>query len=90
MWDVYKENDEAVRKLIGEKKYEEASCTYCNSFAKPVHAFFDRVFVNVEDENVRSNRLSLMKTINELYSQKIADLSEIVMPNDKSPGSSVP
>ena len=88
LWDVYKENDEAVRKLIGEKKYEEASRTYCNSFAKPVHAFFDRVFVNVEDENVRSNRLSLMKTINELYSQKIADLSEIVMPNDKSPGKS--
>ncbi|HHT9113739.1 MAG: glycine--tRNA ligase subunit beta [Planctomycetes bacterium] len=90
LWDVYKENDEAVRKLIGEKKYEEASRTYCNSFAKPVHAFFDRVFVNVEDENVRSNRLSLMKTINELYSQKIADLSEIVMPNDKAPGSSAP
>ncbi|HHT9108676.1 MAG TPA: glycine--tRNA ligase subunit beta [Candidatus Wunengus sp. YC63] len=90
LWDVYKENDEAVRKLIGEKKYKEASRTYCNSFAKPVHAFFDRVFVNVEDENVRSNRLSLMKTINELYSQKIADLSEIVMPNDKSPGSSAP
>ncbi len=88
LWDVYKENDEAVRKLIGEKKYEEASRTYCNSFAKPVHAFFDRVFVNVEDENVRSNRLSLMKTINELYSQKIADLSEIVMPNDKSHGKS--
>ena len=88
LWDVYKENDEAVRKLIGEKKYEEASRTYCNSFAKPVHAFFDRVFVNVEDENVRSNRLSLMKTINELYSQKIANLSEIVMPNDKSPGKS--
>ena len=90
LWDVYKENDEAVRKLIGEKKYEEASRTYCNSFAKPVHAFFDRVFVNVEDENVRSNRLSLMKTINELYSQKIADLSEIVMPNDKASGSSAP
>jgi len=88
LWDVYKENDEAVRKLIGEKKYDEASRTYCNSFAKPVHAFFDRVFVNVQDENVRSNRLSLMKMINELYSQKIADLSEIVMPNDKSPGKS--
>ncbi|MEK7750183.1 MAG: glycine--tRNA ligase subunit beta, partial [Planctomycetota bacterium] len=54
LWDVYKENEEAIRKLIGEKKYEEASHTYCNSFAKPVHAFFDRVFVNVEDENVRS------------------------------------
>ena len=91
LWEkIYKENWQNINSLIDEKKYEEASCTYCNIFAKPVHAFFDRVFVNVEDGNVRNNRLSLMKKINELYSQKIADLSEIVMPNDKPPGSSVP
>ncbi|OHC06654.1 MAG: glycine--tRNA ligase subunit beta [Planctomycetes bacterium RIFOXYC2_FULL_41_27] len=90
LWRIYKENWQNINSLIDEKKYEEASCTYCNIFAKPVHAFFDRVFVNVEDGNVRNNRLSLMKKINELYSQKIADLSEIVMPNDKPPGSSVP
>ncbi|MBI2557091.1 MAG: glycine--tRNA ligase subunit beta [Planctomycetes bacterium] len=90
LWRIYKENWQNINSLIDEKKYEEASCTYCNIFAKPVHAFFDRVFVNVEDGNVRNNRLSLMKKINELYSQKIADLSQIVMPNDKPPGSSVP
>ncbi|MCR4318735.1 MAG: glycine--tRNA ligase subunit beta, partial [Candidatus Brocadiaceae bacterium] len=84
LWDVYKKNEADIQAQINYKKYQEASEAYCTVFAKPVHAFFDRVFVNVEDENVRNNRLSLMKKINDLYSQKIADLSQIVMPNDKS------
>lgn len=90
LWVVYHKNRDTIQTLIDEKKYEEASHLYYNTFAKPVHTFFDRVFVNVEDEKIRNNRLSMMKEINELYSQKIADLSEIVMPNDKSPGSSAP
>jgi len=90
LWKTYKDNEANINNMTDKKRYEEASEKYCNIFAKPVHAFFDRVFVNVEDGNVRNNRLSLMKKINELYSQKIADLSEIVMPNDKPPGSSVP
>jgi len=90
LWKTYKDNEANINNMTDKKRYEEASEKYCNVFAKPVHAFFDRVFVNVEDEKIRNNRLSLMKKINELYSQKIADLSEIVMPNDKSPGSSVP
>ena len=90
LWKTYKDNEANINNMSDKKRYEEASERYCNVFSKPVHAFFDRVFVNVEDGNVRNNRLSLMKKINELYSQKIADLSEIVMPNDKSPGSSVP
>ena len=89
LWKTYKDNEANINNMTDKKRYEEASEKYCNVFAKPVHAFFDRVFVNVEDEKIRNNRLSLMKKINELYSQKIADLSEIVMPNDKSPGSSV-
>ena len=69
--------------MTDKKRYEEASAKYCNVFAKPVHAFFDRVFVNVEDEKIRNNRLLLLKEINELYSQKIADLSQIIIPNNK-------
>ena len=90
LWKTYKDNEANINNMTDKKRYEEASEKYCNVFAKPVHAFFDRVFVNVEDEKIRNNRLLLMKKINELYSQTIADLSEIVMPNDKPPGSSVP
>ncbi|HLG30107.1 MAG TPA: glycine--tRNA ligase subunit beta, partial [Candidatus Brocadiales bacterium] len=90
LWVVYHKNRDKIQALIDEKNYKDASYIYYDTFAKPVHTFFDRVFVNVEDEKIRNNRLLMMKEINELYSQKIADLSEIVMPNDKSPGSSVP
>jgi len=90
LWKAYKDNEANIKNMTDKKRYEEASEKYCNVFAKPVHTFFDRVFVNVEDEKIRNNRLSMMKEINELYSQKIADLSGIVMPNDKPPGSSVP
>ena len=90
LWDLYKENEATIRKQIDDKKYKEASEKYCSVFAKPVHAFFDKVFVNVEDEKIRNNRLLLLKEINELYSQKVADLSQIIMPDDKSPKSLIP
>ncbi len=87
LWDVYRKNEAEIRRLMDDKKYKEASVVYCREFAKPVHTFFDKVFVNVEDEKVRNNRLSLMKEVNELYSKKAADLSQIVMPTDKPAGS---
>jgi len=83
LWDIYKKNEADIQRLTDDCKYRESSVRYCKAFSKPVHEFFDRVFVNVEDENIRSNRLSLMKKINELYSQKIADLSQIIIPDAK-------
>ncbi|MEP9412719.1 MAG: glycine--tRNA ligase subunit beta [Candidatus Brocadia sp.] len=83
LWEIFKGNETAIRKQVDEKKYEEASLTYYEVFAKPVHIFFDRVFVNVEDEAVRNNRLLLIKSINELYSRKIADLSQMNMSGEK-------
>lgn len=43
---------------------------------KPVFDFFDRVFVMVEEENIRRNRLALLKNIVILF-RKIIDLSYI-------------
>ncbi len=83
LWEIFKGNETAIRKQVDEKRYEEASRTYYEVFAKPVHIFFDRVFVNVEDEAVRNNRLLLIKSINELYSGKIADLSQMDMSGEK-------
>ncbi|NUO09785.1 MAG: glycine--tRNA ligase subunit beta [Candidatus Brocadia sp.] len=83
LWEIYKGNEDEIRKRIDEKKYEEASHAYYAVFAKPVHVFFDKVFVNVEDAAIRNNRLLLIKTINELYSEKIADLSQMDMSKEK-------
>jgi glycyl-tRNA synthetase beta chain len=44
---------------------------------KPVDAFFDGVLVMAKDENVKRNRLALLKEISELF-HRIADFSKIV------------
>ena len=79
LWKTYTENEEKVNTLVAEKDYIKASEFYCEAFIKPVHAFFDKVFVNVEDEKIKNNRLLMLKMVNELYSVKIADLSKIVV-----------
>lgn len=83
LWDIYKGNETAIRNQVIEKRYEEACRTYYEIFAQPVHRFFDKVYVNVEDEAVRNNRLLMVRTINELYSEKIADLSQMEMSSGK-------
>lgn len=44
-------------------------------FYDAVQEFFSQVMVNAEDTSIRQNRQILMKRINSLYAQKIADLS---------------
>jgi glycyl-tRNA synthetase beta chain len=65
-----------VRKLSAEKQYEPALLEI--SHLRPaVDAFFDKVMVMVEDENLRANRLGLLRTLLSEFSS-IADFSEIV------------
>ena len=45
----------------------------------PLHVFFENVFVNVDDKKVRNNRLTLLKRINLLFAEKVADLSQILI-----------
>jgi len=79
VWEMLAKHEAAIQKLASQRQYVDASRLFAEAFVDSVHAFFDRVFVNVEDENVRQNRLALMKRINRLYCALIADLSEIVM-----------
>jgi len=77
LWNAYKSNKDAIQKLTDAGQYEEASRLYHQAFAKPAHTFFEKVFVNVKEEDVKNNRLALLKRINQLYSSGIADLSRI-------------
>ena len=43
---------------------------------RPVHRYFEKVFVMVEDERVRENRLSFLKALLSLFLE-IGDLSVI-------------
>ena len=78
LWAVYEKEREGLLELVQPKKYEELSVLYNDVFAEPVHDFFDKVFVNVEDEKIKNNRLLLVKKINEIYVENIANLAFIV------------
>ena len=62
--------------------YAAASELYANTFAEPLHVFFDKVLVMAPDQAIRENRLLLLKKINDLYTHSIADLSKIVTPGN--------
>jgi len=78
LWAVYEKEKENLLKYVKPRKYEELSLAYSEVFAKPVHDFFEKVFVNVEDEQIKNNRLLLVKKVNELYVENIANLAFIV------------
>jgi glycyl-tRNA synthetase beta chain len=78
LWEVYGKNRERIMQLIAAREYVTASEDFEKTFSAVVHKFFDKVFVNVEDEALRNNRQRMLKKINLLYSEKIADLSRIV------------
>jgi len=79
LWETLQKHEAEVRTLAEKGKYLEASRLFAKAFVVSVHAFFERVFVNVDDEALKQNRLALMKRINRLFTQRIADLSQVVL-----------
>jgi glycyl-tRNA synthetase beta chain len=75
---IYRKTKEKFSELVASGRYVEASKLYCEAFSAPVHEFFEKVFVNVEDAAIRTNRMVLNWKINRLYVDSIADLSKIV------------
>ncbi|MBI4567740.1 MAG: glycine--tRNA ligase subunit beta [Planctomycetes bacterium] len=67
-----------VRARVGRAEYVAASLEYL-ALLPPLHAFFEKVFVSVEDQRLRANRLALLKSVNRLYTERIANLAEIVL-----------
>ncbi len=66
----------AVRRLREEKNYAGA-LAQISRLRQPVDAFFDKVMVMVDNENVRANRLALLRDLLSEFST-VADFSEIV------------
>jgi glycyl-tRNA synthetase beta chain len=65
-----------VKKLSASRQYEPA-LTEISRLRPAVDAFFDKVMVMVEDEELRAQRLGLLQTLVNEFSS-IADFSEIV------------
>ncbi|MCF6288600.1 MAG: glycine--tRNA ligase subunit beta [Proteobacteria bacterium] len=60
---------------IFQQKYGDAF-KLLTSLASPVDDFFDTVMVNSDDQEIRLNRLALLKQLNELFNA-IADISKL-------------
>src|SRR5579859_2425629 len=65
-----------VKELSAARQYEPALLEI-SRLRPPVDAFFDKVMVMVDDENLRAQRLGLLQTVVNEFSS-IADFSEIV------------
>jgi len=75
VWRAYTTNSAAIKNLIKEERYKEATKAYGEAFFETLHRFFDKVLVNAEDNALRENRLAMMQAINELYTNDVADLA---------------
>jgi len=71
---LLRDNQQELEACFDAERYEDAAEAYCALFAGPVHEFFDKVFVNVEDAAVRTNRKSLCGIIYHLFADNFADL----------------
>ena len=69
-----RDNLQAIEELFADGDYVGAAERYSEAFARIVHEFFEKVFVNVEDAAVRQNRKSLCGWVYRLFADRFADL----------------
>ena len=73
----YQAAREGITKAAHSSDLRLATSLYAEAFFAILGEFFEKVFVNAEDSNVRRNRLALLKAVGNLYTDSIADLSRI-------------
>lgn len=59
--------------FFAEGRYQEALVELAE-LREPVDAFFEKVMVNVEDKELRINRLTMLEKLRELF-LRVADIS---------------
>ncbi|MBI2093601.1 MAG: glycine--tRNA ligase subunit beta [Candidatus Omnitrophica bacterium] len=79
LWQLYQNHSSRVIELTEQRAYTEATTVFGEVFFEPLHQFFEKVLVNVPDEPLRQNRLALMRAIQTLYTDRIADLSRLTL-----------
>lgn len=77
VFERYEAFNSRVEEARKKADYALATSLYAEAFFDILNEFFEKVFVNAEDLSVRKNRLCLLKTVKELYTKEIADLSKI-------------
>ncbi|MFH0732010.1 MAG: glycine--tRNA ligase subunit beta [Candidatus Omnitrophota bacterium] len=77
LFKAFKAAQERITPPVKQRDYCNATKVYGETLFDVTHKFFDKVMVNVDNGQLRNNRLKLLKDINELYVKQIADLSQI-------------
>lgn len=75
LFDSLEEAEHFATMAIEKEDYEKAM-SFLSRLRAPVDNFFEHVMVNDENENIRANRLALMKRIR-LATETVADFSKI-------------
>lgn len=75
LYDSYNNIEEKVLNFIERKEYDKA-LDLLITLKNPIDKFFEKVMVMVDDENLKNNRLGLLKTIYDTM-MKVCDLSKI-------------
>ena len=74
LFELLAQHGDSIRASFEAGQYVEAAELYCSALADPVHEFFENVFVNVDDQEVRQNRKALCGAIYRLFADRFADL----------------
>ena len=77
LYQAYTSAQSAVDSLVKGQDYLGAIDTL-SDLAAPIDAFFDGVMVMDKDEKIRSNRLGLLKSVDDLL-RRVADFSKLVL-----------
>jgi glycyl-tRNA synthetase beta chain len=76
LFDIYKESDIKMEKLLANHEYLQA-CSLIMEMKPLIDNFFDSVLVMAEDQKLKENRIALVQLLDKMLS-KIADFSLIV------------
>ncbi|MDZ7816915.1 MAG: glycine--tRNA ligase subunit beta [Planctomycetota bacterium] len=82
LFEAYRANRDLIKKALAQgsgEGYAEGARRYVEAFAKPLHEFFEEVYVNVENDALRLNRLRLLRKIYLLLAGNFADLTRVVI-----------
>lgn len=82
LYNNYKNIYPRTREFIFNKEYKKVF-KLLGDLCEPVDEFFDQVLVMDKDNNIRKNRIALIKKIGILFNQ-VADLSKIVSTKERS------
>lgn len=76
LYNAYNAIENKLKSLIDDKDYDKA-LELLVTLKNPIDNFFDKVMVMVDDEEIRNNRLALIKKIH-ISMLSVADLSKLV------------